>query len=256
LIGGSANDVSTEYGFWLFDRFHELPRTEQSVTQMELLELLARKDPRKAIQRLEKLRATLGRQPADWQYASIVYQRGGNEKEAFDCQRLATRGDRRCGAFKARLVELNINAGKRGHAWLGLFGLLFQRSDAAVSKSCAQLALRLGRYRLAITFARRLNALERSDQEAAILLARCYHGRKKYRRSHAIAAEIWLRGDERVVLSASGWEDMIMCLHNPEKPSLARAALKEGLRRFPGSKGLRDLETRQSFLRRFPAAIH
>ena len=254
VIGGNVNNVSSDYGFQLFDRFSKLPCTDHSVSRMELLERLARKDPRPALQRLEGHQGKLARQPEDWQYASMIYQRGGDLKKALACQRLAIRCGRQSAILKVRMVELNIIVGKCNRAALGLYRLSLQNPDPATFKPCAELALKLRRYRLALFFAGKLRLQNSDSQEVAMLLARCHHARKDHQRSYAIALEVLSSALRGTIVPEPLWGELVTFLHNSRESGQARIALQEGLKRFPGNQFLRDLETRMTLLSRFPVA--
>jgi tetratricopeptide (TPR) repeat protein len=254
VIGGNANNVSSDYGFQLFDQFLKLPRTDHSVSRLELLDRLARKDPRSALQRLEGRQGELLRQPEDWQYASIIYQRSGDLKKALACQRLAIKRDRQSAVFKVRMVELNMVAGKRNLAALGLYRLSLHNSDPTTFRPCAELALKLRRCRLALFFADKLRMQNSDSQEVAMLLARCHHARKDHQRSYAIALEVLANALRGTIVPESLWGELVTFLHSSREPGQARIALREGLKRFPGNRSLRDLETRMTLLSRFPAS--
>ena len=254
VIGGTANNVSSDFGFQLFDQFLKLPRTDSSVSRMELLERLARKDSRSVVQRLEGREEEFARLPEDWQYVSIIYQCNGDLKKAFAYQRLAIKRGGHSAAFKVRLVELNTVVGKCGRAALGLYRLALNNSEPSTFKLCTELALKSGRYRLAVHFANKLRLQHSDDQEAAMLLARCHHARKDHRRSYAIALEVLGNARKGLTVPEALWGELVTFLHNSREPGTARAALQEGLKRFPGSQSLRDLESRMTLLSRFPAS--
>ena len=152
------------------------------------------------------------------------------------------------------MVELNIIVGKCNRAALGLYRLSLQNPDPATFKPCAELALKLRRYRLALFFAGKLRLQNSDSQEVAMLLARCHHARKDHQRSYAIALEVLSSALRGTIVPEPLWGELVTFLHNSRESGQARIALQEGLKRFPGNQFLRDLETRMTLLSRFPVA--
>ncbi len=230
VTGAHAAGAALDYAFSLFDRYPQFKRDEHAFSQVELLELLARRDKKRAADRFLKMDLDFGDQPNDWQYASKIAELLDDKSKALELQR------------RARLLRLELAVGNEKLARRQLLRLYASRhGDAAALQAGIETCIQLKRFDCATGICKKMLALSPNNVESRMLLARCTLLQGHRAKSRRIAAAIWADKSTLIALPEPLWPQLATYLHNPQDNRLATAVLRAGLFKFPHNPELRKL---------------